>query len=117
VQSKVSISTNTWKIIHEGMRSVIAEKGEFAGFPIDVSGKTGTAQESKSRPSHALFVGYAPSEDPEIAIAVRIGNGYSSTNSMLVARDVIQYKFGLADESALITGQARSDFISSSQTD
>ena len=117
VQSKVSISTNTWKIIHEGMRSVIAEKGEFAEFPIDVSGKTGTAQESKSRPSHALFIGYAPSEDPELAIAVRIGNGYSSTNSMLVARDVIQYRFGLADESSLITGQARSDSISSSQTD
>ena len=43
-----------------------------------VAGKTGTAQQSKDKPNHGLFIGYAPYDDPKIALAVRITNGYSS---------------------------------------
>ena len=68
------------------MRAVIESKGEYADLPIAVAGKTGTAQESKSRPSHALFICYAPYDDPTIAMAIRIGNGYSSTNAILAER-------------------------------
>ena len=49
---------------------------------VSVAGKTGTAQEDMSRPSHALFVGFAPYENPEIGVAVRIGNGYASANAV-----------------------------------
>ena len=70
------------------------------------AGKTGTAQQSKDKPNHGLFIGYAPYDDPEIALAVRITNGYSSANAALVARDVISYYYKLQDESELITGHA-----------
>ena len=56
--------------------------------------------------NHALFIGYAPYEDPEMAIAVRITNGYTSKNAALVARDIIKYRFGLEEENKLITGSA-----------
>ena len=117
IESHVSISNNTWDVIHQGMRAVIESKYEYTDMPIAVAGKTGTAQESKSRPSHALFVSYAPYEDPEIALAVRIGNGYSSTNATLVGKDIYQYYFNLVDESQLITGSARTDYVSSAQVD
>ena len=117
IESHVSISNNTWDVIHQGMRAVIEGKYEYTDMPIAVAGKTGTAQESKSRPSHALFVSYAPYEDPEIALAVRIGNGYSSTNATLVGKDIYQYYFNLVDESQLITGSARTDYVSSAQVD
>lgn len=117
IESHVSISNNTWNVIHQGMRAVIEGKYEYTDMPIAVAGKTGTAQESKSRPSHALFVSYAPYEDPEIALAVRIGNGYSSTNATLVGKDIYQYYFNLVDESQLITGSARTDYVSSAQVD
>ena len=84
---------------------------------IPVSGKTGTAQESKSRPSHALFICYAPSDDPTIAMAVRIGNGYTSTNALLAGKDILQYHFNLVDESQLITGKARTDLVTTQQVD
>lgn len=71
-----------------------------------VAGKTGTAQQSKDKPNHGLFIGYAPYDDPEIALAVRITNGYSSANAALVARDVISYYYKLQDKSELITGHA-----------
>lgn len=107
IESKVSISTDTWNVIHEGMRAVIEAKADFADFGVTVAGKTGTAQESKSRPSHALFICFAPYENPEIAMAVRIGNGYSSTNAVNTAKDILEYYFKLVDASEILTGTAK----------
>ena len=99
------------------MRSVITNKPEFNSLNLKVSGKTGTAQESKTSPDHALFIAYAPSDAPEISLAVRIANGYSSTNATLVGKDILTYYFNLADESSIITGRASSEGVTSVQTD
>ena len=117
ILSKVNISSTTWDIIHTGMRNVIANKPEFAELSIEVSGKTGTAQESKTTPDHALFIGFAPSENPQISIAVRIANGFSSTNAMLVGKDIIRYYFDLSDETEILNNQASVEGVTSVQTD
>ncbi len=117
IESILSISSSTWNVIHEGMRAVIENKEEFSDMAVSVAGKTGTAQESKSRPSHALFICYAPSENPEIAMAVRIGHGYSSTNCVMTAKDILEYYFKLADESEIITGTARTGNLTSENVD
>ncbi len=117
IESQISISSDTWDVIHEGMRAVIKDKPEYADLGVEVAGKTGTAQESKSRPSHSLFICYAPYEKPEIAMAVRIGNGYSSTNAILTAKDILQYYFKLVDASELITGTARTGSNVTQQVD
>ena len=117
VESMISINSSTWNVIHEGMRAVIESKEEFSDLGINVAGKTGTAQESKSRPSHALFICYAPYENPEIAMAVRIGNGYSSTNCVMTAKDILQYYYKLADESEIITGTARTGNLTAVNVD
>mgnify|MGYP000721380444 CR=1 FL=1 len=57
---------------------------------LELSGKTGTAQQSKTHPDHGLFVGFAPSANPEVAFAIRIANGYSSSRAAEVGRDVIK---------------------------
>ena len=49
--------------------------------------KTGTAQQSQTHPDHGLFVGFAPSDSPQIAFAIRIANGYSSTFAAEVGND------------------------------
>ena len=117
IENTISISNSTWDVIHDGMRAVMESKSEFEDLSVTVSGKTGTAQESKSRPNHALFICYAPSEAPQTAIAVRIGNGYSSTNAMLTAKDILQYHFKLASEDEIITGTARTDSVASVNID
>ena len=48
---------------------------------------------------------------------LRIGNGYSSTNALVIGKDIYQYYFGLADPATIITGTARTEFISQAQTD
>ena len=117
VESSISINSSTWDVIHQGMRAVMESKAEYADMTVEVAGKTGTAQESKSRPNHALFICYAPYADPEISMAVRIGNGYSSTNAMLTAKDILQYYFKLADEDTIITGTARTESVASENVD
>lgn len=117
IQSQLTLSNDIWDSIQNGMRSVITNKPEFSQLDVKVSGKTGTAQESKTNPDHALFIAYAPSEQPKISLAVRIANGYSSTNAMLVGKDIIMYHFNLAEESEILTGKASMDGVTSVQTD
>ena len=88
------------------MRKVVENKSYFSDLAVNVAGKTGTAEQTKNRPNHALFVCYAPYESPEIAIATRIPFGYSSDHAAQATRDIIKYYYGLAEEEELITGVA-----------
>lgn len=113
------ISNTTWNTVHEGMRNVVKLHNveifnKLNSSDISVSGKTGTAQQSKTHPDHGLFVGFAPSESPEVAFAIRIANGYSSSRAAEVGRDVLLYYYGLEEKDTLITGKAAELSASSS---
>ena len=85
---------------------VVESHKEFDGMPIAVAGKTGTAQQILTRPNHALFVGYAPYEDPQVSVATRIAYGYTSSNAADLSAKVLAYYFHVADEQTLLNGQA-----------
>ena len=106
LRNEVELDDDVWDAIHAGMRQVVQKKAYFSTVAVDVAGKTGTAQETSSRADHALFVGYAPYEDPEIAIAIRVLNGYTSDYAAQITKDVIMYYYGLAEEDEIITGTA-----------
>lgn len=105
VRNTVDLSPEVWNALHSGMREVVKNKNYF-NIGVNVAGKTGTAQESKSKANHALFVGYAPYENPEISIATRIMNGYSSDYAAQISKDVIMYYYNLAETDEIITGTA-----------
>ena len=117
VKGDLDVSDSTWSTVHEGMRGVASRNAVLSSLDVAVAGKTGTAQEDLSRPSHGLFIGFAPYEDPEIAMAVRITNGYSSGNAVSVAKDIFSYVYNLADESEILSGTANTENLSSVQTD
>lgn len=100
------LSDEEWDAIHSGMRMVVEKTSEFNGLAVTAAGKTGTAQQNLKRANHALFVGYAPYEDPEIAIATRIAYGYTSHNAAELSRNVFAYYFGVEDAETLLSGQA-----------
>lgn len=99
------LSDEQWSAIHSGMRAMVEDMTEFDGMPIEIAGKTGTAQQ-ENHPNHAVFVGYAPYANPEVSIATRIAHGYSSHNTAALARNVLAYYFKTEDESTLIDGVA-----------
>jgi penicillin-binding protein 2 len=106
VRNEIEMPQEYWDAIHSGMRQVVINKSYFSDLAVNVAGKTGTAEQTTSRPNHALFVGYAPYEEPEIAFATRIPYGYSSDYAAQATRDIIKYYYGLAEEEDLITGTA-----------
>ena len=104
-----NISSSSWNLIQDGMADMVKNSSTFSdmrSLDFEMSGKTGTAQQSTTHADHALFVGYAPSANPEIALAVRIANGYSSSYAAEIGRDVVKYYYHLVDESSLIHNQA-----------
>ena len=106
VRNEIVLPEEYWEAIHLGMRQVVEKKTYFNDLAVNVAGKTGTAEQTSSRPSHALFVCYAPYESPEIAITTRIPFGYSSDYAAKATRNIIKYYYGLAEEDELITGVA-----------
>jgi len=86
--------------ILEGMRGVTSESGgtaysTFRDFDIEVGGKTGSAQTGVEGKTNAWFVGFAPFDNPEIAIVVFVRNGGSGGYTAEVARDIIAQYFGM----------------------
>lgn len=106
VRNIIEIDDDIWRVVHDGMRKVVMDKSYFASLPMAIAGKTGTAQQSKTRADHGLFVCYAPYESPRIAIAVRIANGYTSEYVADTTKDVIKYYFNLEEEDNILTGTA-----------
>lgn len=106
------VTASQWNAIHTGMRNVVRVErnpdifSELNRSGLELSGKTGTAQQSKTHPDHGLFVGFAPSNSPEVAFAIRIANGYSSSRAAEVGRDVMKYYYDKAPEKEIITGEA-----------
>lgn len=116
--SSLDLSDSTWNIIHTGMSKVIDNIDELNELPIDIWGKTGTAQESDLRPNHGLFIGFAHGESQEdISMAIRIPYGYSSTNAAMVAKDILKYYYNLEDRDALLSGTAEQEGASNVHND
>ena len=108
VINTLDVDSSVWADIHDGMYRVVQTHKQFDGLGMDVSGKTGTGEVDVYHPNHGMFVGYAPSTDPQYAIAVRIENGYASGNACLAAADIFKYIFELTDEGSILTGVASS---------
>lgn len=102
------ISSSTWDLVHNGMESMVKSSSTFAGMDISMGGKTGTAQYSKIHADNVLFVGYAPTDSPEISIAVRIANGYASTYAAEIGRDITKVYFNPESADELLQGYASS---------
>ena len=99
----ITINPDNLKTVLEGMKDVTSETGGtaykyFKNFNITVGGKTGTAQVEKKGEivySHAWFVGFAPFDNPEIAVVVLVERGGAGGYTVEAARDVMAEYFGM----------------------
>ena len=97
VLSDNQIEQTTVDAVLDGMKRVTADgtaKAVFEDFPVAVGGKTGTAEVSRGS-DNVLFVGFAPYENPQIAVAIVIEHGASSSFAASVGRDIFEYYLGL----------------------
>ena len=101
VENIMEIDQANLDAVYEGMRLVTqGSKGTlrnvFKDFPIDVAAKSGTAEENKNNSSHSWFVGFAPYDNPQIAVTVMIPFGdVSGSPAAVTARNIIGEYMGL----------------------
>jgi len=91
---RIRIKSETFAIVREGMRRVIeGERGTARRFRDprwQMAGKTGTAQNPHGD-DHSLFIGYAPAENPIIAMAVVAENsGFGATVAAPIAVNIMK---------------------------
>ncbi|MCI8961908.1 MAG: hypothetical protein HFJ18_03180 [Clostridia bacterium] len=110
----LEISQENIDVILEGMKDVTSENGGtaysvFKNFNFTIGGKTGSAQATQNNveTTNACFVGFAPYEEPEIAIAVIIEGGGTGKYAAYAARDVIAQYFGMNEEDIIENVTAR----------
>ena len=99
------------QLLKEGLRKVVVDgtaTGIFDGYSIPTAGKTGTAEycdniaqekglcKFGNWPAHAWYAGFAPYDDPEIAVVAFVYNGNEgSTTSGPIVRQVMEAYFDL----------------------
>ena len=100
-EENLNIQKENLKTVLEGMQSVTEEGGTaysvFKDFPIQVGGKTGSAEAGNDK-TNAWFVGFAPYENPEIAVVVLVENGAHGYYSAEVTKEIMEAYFGLNEE-------------------
>lgn len=97
------VNGNNLKAILKGMKGVTSEGGTaysaFSNFDIEVGGKTGSAQTGIEKDAHAWFVGFAPYDDPEIAVVVLVEHGGTGGYTAVVAKEIMEEYFGMNSRS------------------
>ena len=111
--SDLTISEEDLNAIKDGMKGVTSDEGgtahsAFANFNIEVGGKTGSAS-TRNGNANAWFVGFAPFDNPEIAIAVYVKNGQHGNYTAPVAREIFAQYLGMNSASITEDMQAQSE--------
>ena len=96
VANQSSIPREHFEAVIDGMVAASRPGGTaasiFGWYPIDVASKTGTP-ETGGHPNSA-FIAFAPAQNPEVAIAIIIENGWHGFTSAPIARDIFDLYFG-----------------------
>jgi len=113
----VHIDKKVFDIVKKGMYLVVNGAGTAAGSRIQdikMAGKTGTAQNPHGK-DHALFIGFAPYDNPRIAFAVVVENvGFGSTWAAPIAKKLVEaylkkdeYKLQIEEENKMAINQKK----------
>ena len=103
---KVEAEQSTWDFLRRSLRMVVTQgtaAGVFAGFPVEVSGKTGTAQVFGRNPNGTAkddtswFAAYGPTKNPQYVVVMMVSQGgFGASTSGVAARDIFSALFGVS---------------------
>ncbi len=101
----LNVAPSTIKFLQGALREVVVSgtgAGVFAGFPIEVSGKTGTGQVFGKNPNGSAkddtswFASFAPSKNPRFAVVMMVGQGgFGASTSGVGVRKIYEALFGV----------------------
>lgn len=99
-RDEIGLEQSSIDAVKRGM-GMLASEGSVASYfrnlPVQVGAKTGTAQVAKESEANAIFVAFAPYDDPEIAISIVVERGGSGTYVAAIAQEILEYYFSARD--------------------
>ena len=99
VLNTVELSDENLQILKTGMRNVM-ENGTaapvFADYPLEIGGKTGTAQVGKTRSNNGIFMAFAPFDKPEIVASCIIEQGGESNDCSVTIKGMFNKYFNIS---------------------
>ena len=106
IAGRVEADQYTWDFLHRALRMVVTRgtaAGVFAGFPVEISGKTGTAQVFGRNPNGTTkddtswFAAYGPTSNPKYVVVMMVSQGgFGASTSGIAARDIFAALFGVS---------------------
>ena len=98
--STLDVPASVIQLVQQGLRDVTKEgtaAGVFgAGFPVDIAGKTGTAENPQGA-DHGWFVAYGPFNNPNIVVSVIVENGgFGSQSAVPIGKKILEAAFSIA---------------------
>lgn len=109
VQDTLAISETAMKAIHKGMLGVTTGSGSaaryFRDLDVQVAGKTGSAQIASDLEANAVFIAFAPYEEPEIALCVVVEQGGSGSEVGAIVADFMTYYFTVSQSSDTVSAE------------
>ena len=93
-EKKVNVNPSHLGIVRQGMRECVTTGSckLLQSLPFQAGGKTGTAQWSSTKDTHAWFTSLAPYDDPKIVVTVMVEEGgEGATAAMPIARDFLAW--------------------------
>ncbi len=105
----VEMDEENVEAVKQGMLAVAEGSSYYNNVEVSVGAKTGSAQVTASDSTNAVYVAFAPYDDPEIALCIVAEKGGSGSQLAAVAAKIIAYYFGETDEEQADTDQAEQD--------
>ena len=97
VQAELDLGQENVDVVTQGMLNLTTSDGSlasaFRNVPVQVGAKTGSAQVSSTSDSNAVFVCFAPYDNPQIAISLVVEHGGSGSVLASLAAEILQYYF------------------------
>ena len=95
VVDNMGVSQKNLREVQKAMNMAVNSYDSFDGFPMQIAGKTGTAENAGS--DHANFICYAPYDHPQIAVAIMIEHGTKSWVAADAAEKILRKYFDIKD--------------------
>lgn len=109
--STVEAEPDYFETVRRGMRGVANDPINGSAYNIfsdasyPVAAKTGTAQRGEGQTNNAVFICFAPYENPEIAVAVVIEKGNAGSSLARIARTILDYYFAFKDSTVALEAE------------
>ena len=98
LSGSLDVSPDIIQLVQEGLHEVTKSgtaARNFSGFPYEVAGKTGTAENPQGR-DHGWFVGYGTFDNPTVCVAVIVENGgYGASSAVPIGKQILEAAFAI----------------------